>query len=81
MNATALHFDPNFLVSQDSQPMPIELGRVLAESAVARRGWRVLTEDEKAQMISYVATAREPHVRERRAGLVFMSLATVAPRT
>jgi hypothetical protein len=78
MNATVFNLE---LLNPPAEPMPIELGRVLSESQVARRGWRALTDDERTAMASYVAGAREPHVRERRAGLVFMSLASVAPRT
>jgi hypothetical protein len=78
MNATVFNLE---LLNPPAEPMPIELGRVLSESQAARRGWRALSDDERTSMSSYVASAREPHVRERRAGLVFMSLVTIAPRT
>lgn len=59
-------------------PMPLELGRVLAESAVARRAWGTLDDLERTGMIDYVTSAATPHVRERRAALVFMSLSSLS---
>jgi bacteriocin resistance YdeI/OmpD-like protein len=73
-------FDYDSSLVSAGAPMPIELGRLLLETAVARRGWTTLTTREREEMIEYVSTAREPHVRERRAALVFMSLAGLAPR-